>query len=241
MLKTKREELTIDNEKEILGEEKEWSEWEEIYKIKTNQLNFSGLYEQCVNIEGNRIIMYLGMNNTTLGERISSYKINGSHLKHFYEQFKKHEIKIELRWKRRGYVSTRLKSENNRIKEEESTILSKIDYILNSQENNVRRIDDFNVLIKKYCNKEIIILDKIKKSKETLLKEKLDILSIEKKETKKEDVKDTNFIKISYYNKKNVLIERTVNKEGWVITRAGEKDKRYKKPFDLKKEIVCLN
>lgn len=202
----KREDLTLEEEILYLGKMKLWSEWIPLSKVNTEILNQPGLYEQSILINEERIIFYLGKTNSTLGSRFESYKKNGSHLKRFFRQFKEKKYVIEIRWREMTSMCTR-KIGEDRPKLEESKILVNVDYILNCQENNRRRIEDLNILIHKLDkdSKEIVDIVEVKKNK--LLSE----------ESNKKLTKNTK--------------EKTLDVEGWVLKKDGTRDKRYKGPI----------
>lgn len=222
----KREELTTEDEVAHLGKKKYWSAWTDIYKTVDMELNAPGLYEQSIMVNKERIIVYLGKTNSTIGERFSSYIKNGSHLKRFYKQFKEAGFGIEVRWKEFTSMSTRSVGED-RPKIEESKILAKVDYILNYQENNKRRIDDLNKLIGD--EKKFIIVDKIevkqKLSEETAIKKKK---CIEEDKMEKTTISSKGKEK-TYTNSKGKEKTVIVDEENYVLKKDGTRDKRYKK------------
>jgi hypothetical protein len=188
-----------------------------------------------------RVPLYIGKTNSTIGDRLSSYIKNGSHLKRFFKQFKEHGITIETRWREFSSISTRNVNSEDRPKMEESKILAKVDYILNHQENVKRRIEDLNKLIN---DEKVVIVDKIKKVEKTKKIEEVEKIGeteknsnvseettckklVKRKENeKKESINGTEKMYINSKGQKKSVI---VDEENFVLKNDGTRDKRYTK------------
>lgn len=212
----KRELLTLEEEKDILGKKNIWNKWIFIKDLKNYTINVPGIYEISIKHKElkNRIIIYLGKaggGNSTLSSRFSSYAKDGSHLSGFFKQFEKLDFILEFRWRITSTITTRRTKEEDRAKKVETEILNKVDYFLNKSENHKRRLSDLNKLI-------------FIKSKEEI---KSSIL-YEVKMKKKENVESIEFkMDDKIYN---------LDKEGWVLKKDGTRDKRRKGP--LKKNEI---